>query len=449
MDGATTSTGSSAPGSNGNSGFLNLGTSAGGMGLFGQTTGGSSGGDALLGSSGFNSSLGNAFSNEGGNGQHSGGSANPSFDLNDFPSLGGGVGGNAGSGAAGTENGLAAALRQHHLLQQQMLQQGGGGGGTDSSKSSNLYRLAMSSNIGNGGTNFNMATEDFPALPGAPPSSGGTGSGFLSGSGAVADAGTGSGGQTEGSSGSASAPSFQRDSSKGGNVNNLDSGSNQLDYTGLIGGITGSNNQGGVSSLSQTRTTSTSQTSSGGGTSGSAISGDYGLLGLLSVIRMTDADRNRLALGSDLTLLGLNLNSNENLYSAFGGPFSDKPAAREPHYQLPMCYYMQPPALKTGHLSKFQLETLFYIFYALPKDVLQAYAAQELYTREWRYHTESKVWFKRATPSDGFPNNNSSPVQFIYFDINTWERRLYSNVNQNIAGGFLSEDDVRVKFSSS
>lgn len=114
-----------------------------------------------------------------------------------------------------------------------------------------------------------------------------------------------------------------------------------------------------------------------------------------------------------------------------------------------MCYYMQPPALKTGHLSKFQLETLFYIFYALPKDVLQAYAAQELYTREWRYHTESKVWFKRATPSDGFPNNSSSPVQFIYFDINTWERRLYSNVNQNIAGGFLSEDDVRVKFSSS
>ena len=62
-----------------------------------------------------------------------------------------------------------------------------------------------------------------------------------------------------------------------------------------------------------------------------------------------------------------------------------------------MCYYMQPPALKTGHLSKFQLETLFYIFYALPKDVLQAYAAQELYTRDWRYHVESKVWFKQAT----------------------------------------------------
>ena len=113
---------------------------------------------------------------------------------------------------------------------------------------------------------------------------------------------------------------------------------------------------------------------------------------------------------------------------------------------------MQPPALKTGHLSKFQLETLFYIFYALPKDVLQAYAAQELYTREWRYHAESKLWFKQATPSEmgaASNNNGSSGAQYIYFDINTWERRVYGNVNQNIAGGFLPEDDVRVKFPSS
>ena len=67
---------------------------------------------------------------------------------------------------------------------------------------------------------------------------------------------------------------------------------------------------------------------------GSALGGDYGLLGLLSVIRMTDADRNALALGTDLTLLGLNLNSTENLYSTFGGPWSDAPATKEPHYQV-------------------------------------------------------------------------------------------------------------------
>ncbi|KAL7521855.1 hypothetical protein ACHAWX_006533 [Stephanocyclus meneghinianus] len=439
MDGATTtSTGSNAstaPGANGtSSGFLNLGSSPAGMGLFPTSLGG--GGDSSTLSNPFGSSLGNGFSNESG-----GAVNNPSFDLNDFPSLGGGGVGSVGSASSGGDNGLAAALRQQQqLLQQQMMQ----GGGDTAKQSSNLYRLAMSSNIGNGaGSNFTIATEDFPALPGA--AAGGGVSGGLGG--LTSDVG---GGQPE-------AVSLGSRETSTGNAGFLESGS-RLDYTGLIGGVSGmtsgSSSVGNSgSTLTQTRSTTITQSGSVGASSsghvGSAISGDYGLLGLLSVIRMTDADRNRLALGSDLTLLGLNLNSNDNLYSTFGGPFSDKPASREPHYQLPMCYYMQPPALKTGHLSKFQLETLFYIFYALPKDVLQAYAAQELYSRDWRYHVESKVWFKRASPSDGVPSSSTSAGQFIYFDINTWERRIYGNVNQNIAGGFLSEEDVRVKFPSS
>ena len=40
---------------------------------------------------------------------------------------------------------------------------------------------------------------------------------------------------------------------------------------------------------------------------------------------------------------------------------------------------MQPPALKTSHLSKFQLETLFYIFYNMPKDTLQVTISQGLF----------------------------------------------------------------------
>jgi CCR4-NOT transcription complex subunit 2 len=112
---------------------------------------------------------------------------------------------------------------------------------------------------------------------------------------------------------------------------------------------------------------------------------------------------------------------------------------------------MQPPALKTGHLAKFQLETLFYIFYALPKDVLQAYSAQELYTREWRYNGELKTWFMRVTTPDSVANlsNNSNAPQYLYFDVNSWERRLFNGNIQNITNGFLSEEDVRVKFPSS
>ena len=67
---------------------------------------------------------------------------------------------------------------------------------------------------------------------------------------------------------------------------------------------------------------------------GSSLGGDFGLLGLLSVIRMTDADRNALALGTDLTMLGMNLNSGDNLYTNFASPWSEAPATKEPHYQV-------------------------------------------------------------------------------------------------------------------
>jgi CCR4-NOT transcription complex subunit 2 len=174
----------------------------------------------------------------------------------------------------------------------------------------------------------------------------------------------------------------------------------------------------------------------------------YGLLGLLDVIRMTNADLNTLALGSDLTTLGLNLNSSECLYSTFASPWAEAPITREPQFSLPLCYYMQPPPLKTSHLSKFQLETLFYIFYAMPKDVLQAYAAQELYNREWQYHQDLKLWFKRSSSADGL---NFSNNQYIFFDIKTWECRVFSNMHAagNFSDGLLHEDSVRVKFMNS
>ena len=118
----------------------------------------------------------------------------------------------------------------------------------------------------------------------------------------------------------------------------------------------------------------------------------FGLLGLLSVIRMSDPDLTSLALGIDLTTLGLNLNSSENLHKTFGSPWSDEPAKGDPEFTVPQCYYAkQPPALhvrflimfcnftslfsnlsfgltvycmmQQGYFSKFSVETLFYIFY--------------------------------------------------------------------------------------
>ncbi|KAE9037605.1 hypothetical protein PR003_g6094 [Phytophthora rubi] len=220
-------------------------------------------------------------------------------------------------------------------------------------------------------------------------------------------------------------------------------------------------------------------------------SNQYGLLGMLhTVIRPGNDSKKNLAMGCDLTSLGLNLNSAEPLYPTFASPWSEEQLTKEPQFSLPMCYYNQPPVLKTTHLSKFHLETLFFIFYSMPKDVLQAYAAQELYSREWRYHAELKTWLKRASPADaalltgnanssvggsssGSPSgatgngsigsigsamgsgtgpslaNSSLAPQFLYFDTATWERRVFTGNINSISAGLLGEEEIRVKFNAS
>lgn len=63
-----------------------------------------------------------------------------------------------------------------------------------------------------------------------------------------------------------------------------------------------------------------------------APSDPYGLMGLLGVIRMQDPDLTTLALGTDLTGLGLHLNSPENVYSTFASPWAEQPLKAEPEY---------------------------------------------------------------------------------------------------------------------
>mmetsp|Transcript_1929 Transcript_1929/g.2566 ORF Transcript_1929/g.2566 Transcript_1929/m.2566 type:complete len:555 (+) Transcript_1929:1-1665(+) len=177
-----------------------------------------------------------------------------------------------------------------------------------------------------------------------------------------------------------------------------------------------------------------------------ASQNQYGLLGLLGVIRMEDADRGTLALGTDLTTLGLNLNSSDSLHTTFASPWADGPSTRDPPFQIPACYLQNNNkskaangapatglAVKPSHFSKFQLESLFYIFYSIPRDIMQVLAAQELYNREWRYHMDLKLWFAEAEQV----NSSAGPgqTQYIYFDINAWERRLFSG---NIPGGIES-----------
>ncbi|CAK0780069.1 hypothetical protein CVIRNUC_004928 [Coccomyxa viridis] len=147
----------------------------------------------------------------------------------------------------------------------------------------------------------------------------------------------------------------------------------------------------------------------------------YGLMGLLGVIRMQDPDLTTLALGTDLTGLGLHLNSPENVYSTFASPWAEQPLKPEPEFLVPDCYRHSPARLQPGYLSKFQVDTLFYIFYSMPNDEAQVLAADELRSRGWLFHKEFKLWLSKVP--------GLTPVQidermergsYTVFDLGQW-----------------------------
>jgi CCR4-NOT transcription complex subunit 2 len=70
-------------------------------------------------------------------------------------------------------------------------------------------------------------------------------------------------------------------------------------------------------------------------------------------------DLTTLALGTDLTTLGLNLNSPEPLYKTFGSPWADTPPRPEVELLLPACYSVPVAGASAAVFQKFQQETLF------------------------------------------------------------------------------------------
>ncbi|EPS44206.1 hypothetical protein H072_1803 [Dactylellina haptotyla CBS 200.50] len=153
----------------------------------------------------------------------------------------------------------------------------------------------------------------------------------------------------------------------------------------------------------------------------------FGLNGLLPLIRNEDLDMALLALGTDLTQLGLELNQPEQpLSSTFASPWSDQQVrAAEPDYKLPPCYMVMNTQPLQSKVRNFSDETLFYIFYTMPKDLMQEIVAQELTQRNWRYHKELQVWLTKV------PGNEPSQIVqgrfekgvYIFFEPTLWERQ--------------------------
>ncbi|KAL4761997.1 NOT2/NOT3/NOT5 family protein [Aspergillus foveolatus] len=153
----------------------------------------------------------------------------------------------------------------------------------------------------------------------------------------------------------------------------------------------------------------------------------FGLAGLLRMIHSDSADVASLAIGQDLMTLGLDLNQPEPLHSTFVSPFvaSVPGVPLEQDFALPSCYSVANVQPLQSRMTSFSDETLFYIFYSMPRDVMQEVAAEELMGRKWRYHKIERCWLTR---DDSYPGpvdverGVSERGVYLIWDPATWKK---------------------------
>ncbi|KAI5195017.1 hypothetical protein E4T39_08416 [Aureobasidium subglaciale] len=150
----------------------------------------------------------------------------------------------------------------------------------------------------------------------------------------------------------------------------------------------------------------------------------WGLPGLLAKIRSNDA-ASAFTMGVDINSLGLDLDSPEPLFATFSTPFADNRSRPViPEFTLPGGYTVTNVPALASRMSAFSDETLFFIFYQNPRDVVQEMSAGELYSRDWRWHKELQQWMMKdsqmAAPIR--VSERSERGMYIFFDANNWRR---------------------------
>ncbi|XP_053109113.1 CCR4-NOT transcription complex subunit 2 isoform X2 [Hemicordylus capensis] len=159
------------------------------------------------------------------------------------------------------------------------------------------------------------------------------------------------------------------------------------------------------------------------------VTDQFGMIGLLTFIRAAETDPGmvHLALGSDLTTLGLNLNSPENLYPKFASPWASSPCRpQDIDFHVPSEYLTNihiRDKLAAIKLGRYGEDLLFYLYYMNGGDVLQLLAAVELFNRDWRYHKEERVWITRAPGMEPTMKTNTyERGTYYFFDCLNWRK---------------------------
>lgn len=122
----------------------------------------------------------------------------------------------------------------------------------------------------------------------------------------------------------------------------------------------------------------------------------YGLDHINKITYCTDPDLTFFGLGTDPLSLGIfdnRSNPKEEAFNTFYSPWGREERIPCPESIIPNFYYSKDRTLHRSHLQKFTEETLFYIFYNMPREHVQAQTALELANRGWQYHQKYKKWF--------------------------------------------------------
>ena len=155
-----------------------------------------------------------------------------------------------------------------------------------------------------------------------------------------------------------------------------------------------------------------------------------GLEGLMETLRDSTRWEHLLAVGLDLEGFDLPLSQPDPIILSYKSPFSKRDSSDSSTTTLldgstliPPCYVIPniPPA--TSKVTCFSEDSLFYIFYSMPRDRLQELVARELtLNRGWRFWTSEKLWVTNETSGKVVMLKGDRMGFDTIWDVNTWGR---------------------------
>ncbi|KAI9298939.1 hypothetical protein K502DRAFT_137239 [Neoconidiobolus thromboides FSU 785] len=157
----------------------------------------------------------------------------------------------------------------------------------------------------------------------------------------------------------------------------------------------------------------------------------YGLPKILDILyNKKEKTEYFLATGIPLESAKLNLNDPRPIFNTLLSPWILEPStysglSKIPDNELPKDFQDNHPMVSPmKHIKRYKDRTLFYIFYTMPRDLMQEGAAHELHSRGWRYHIKRQLWMMRVENNELTSRQNENSDIFEVFHPRNWETRI-------------------------